>query len=242
MPAAAVQGRAVERATVLPIPGEIPPNQELSVRLRRIGRVGRPLCDRPVGAAPGDPAIDLFLDEARLFFDYLCEDFPAALASLEALERQTASPDRLLRLLSLRGQIFLGMGEPERAIDVVTYLLGQDQRRPRQIESTPAGFAWAESPGQASGWPSYLNQRLEDRRKARASSTEAPDDPLRNRNLEVPGIAPGLVVPFDRRADGLRRFDEIPFQDQRGERFPPPPPPFVPDERLRFQHQPIAPR
>jgi Tol biopolymer transport system component len=242
MPAAAVQGRAVERATVLPIPGEIPQNQELAVRLRQIGRIGRPLCDRPVGAAPGDPAVDVFLDEARLFFDYLRDDFPAALTALEALEGHTATPDHLLRLLSLRGQIFLGMGEPERAIDVVTYLLGQDQRRPRQLETTPAGFAWAETPAQDSGWPSYLNQRLQDRRKARASSTEASDDPLRNRNLEVPGIAPGLVVPFDRRADGLRQFDVIPFQRQGGERFPPPPPPFVPDERLRFQHQPIAPR
>ena len=94
LPAATVDGVPVERATLLPIPGEFASAPQVGSRLRRLGRLARPLCDRPADAAPAPPALQALLDEARLFFDYLREDYHAALDSLERLEARTILPRR----------------------------------------------------------------------------------------------------------------------------------------------------
>ena len=104
---------AIERPTLLPALGEIPVHQETRNRLLRLARLGRPLCDRP-NDTPSDPEFNEILDEARLFFDYLKHDYPAALASLEAVETHATSAERRSRLLSLRAQIYMGMGDIER--------------------------------------------------------------------------------------------------------------------------------
>ncbi len=83
----------VDRPNILPVLTEFEPNSEPTFRLRRIGKLGRPLCDRPDDAPPVDPALTPLLDEARFFFDYLREDYAAALESLVALESQARSPD-----------------------------------------------------------------------------------------------------------------------------------------------------
>ena len=77
----------LDRPTLLPVLGEFEPNSEPGLRLRRIGRLGRPLCDRPADAPPPTPEVAALLDEARLFFDYLRENYAAALASLEPWKR-----------------------------------------------------------------------------------------------------------------------------------------------------------
>ena len=141
LPPAIVDGVPVERATLLPIPGELASAPQVGSRLRRLGRLARPLCDRPAGAAPAPPALQALLDEARLFFDYLREDYPAALASLERLEARTSSPDERLRLLSLRAQIFLGQGATDRAGETIAFLQTVPRASPRRLEMTPAGPA-----------------------------------------------------------------------------------------------------
>ena len=65
----------LDRPTLLPILGEFDLNSEPMIRLRRIGRLGRPLCDRPANAPAAEPAVEAVLDEARLFFDYLAENY-----------------------------------------------------------------------------------------------------------------------------------------------------------------------
>ena len=51
VPAATVAGVAVDRPTVLPVSGEIPANQEGLLRLQKLGRLGRPLCEPREAAA-----------------------------------------------------------------------------------------------------------------------------------------------------------------------------------------------
>ena len=139
LPAATVDGVAVERATLLPIPGEFASAPQVGSRLRRLGRLARPLCDRPADAAPAPPELQALLDEARLFFDYLREDYHAALDSLERLEARTSSPDERLRLLSLRAQIFLGQGATDRAAETIAFLETVPRVSSTRLEITPAG-------------------------------------------------------------------------------------------------------
>src|SRR5262249_11573019 len=47
LPKATLKGRVVERATLLPVPGEVATNDLALIRMRTLARIGRPLCDRP---------------------------------------------------------------------------------------------------------------------------------------------------------------------------------------------------
>ena len=235
VPPVALKGQPVERATVLPVPGEIPPMKELSLRLRRIGRIGSPLCESHELPAQPDPRIEGFFREARLFFDYIREDYPSALSSLEAVEARTSSPDLRIRLLSLRAQIFLGMGEPDQASDVADYLLTEARRGPRLWETTPAGISLGGLTGRPTGWTSFLRKRIDDRRKVAAGRSEPGDDAVVSQIREAPfAPIPGPLVPFEPRQDRFRALDEIP------ERLVPPQ--LLPDERMRFQKLPFPPR
>ena len=101
------------------------------------------------------------LDEARLFFDYLREDYPAALDSLERLEARTSSPDERLRLLSLRAQIFLGQGATDRAAETIAFLETVPRASSTRLEITPAGPVLTDEDDPRRGWPSYLSSRSE---------------------------------------------------------------------------------
>ena len=203
--------------------------------MRRIARIGRALCDRPESQRPADPSVEAFFREARLFFDYTREDYPSALASLEAFEEHTSAPDLRMRLLSLRTQIFLGMGEPDRANDVAEYILTEGRRAPRPWETTPAGIALGSLPGPATRWPFFLKKRIDDRLSAAAGKAVPEDDAVVNRIRAIPiAPVPGPLMPFEPRLDRFRALDEIP------ERLVPPRIP--PDGRLRFQQPPFAPR
>ena len=176
LPRPTVKGRPVGRPTVLPVPGELTSGQELTLRLRRIGRFGRPLCERSSGTAV-DPRLDEFFAEARLFFDVLREDFPAALVSLETMESLTTGSDRLERLLTLRAQIYLGLGDTERAGDTIAYLRALDSRVPTRIEDTVAGVVLTREPPDSTGWPRYLAQRLGELSKSLRPAAEPGEDP-----------------------------------------------------------------
>ena len=126
----------LDRPSLLPIAGEFEFNADPMTYLRRIGRVGRPLCDRPAGSPPADPKVTALLNEARLFFDYLSEDYPAALTSLEALEEQAETPDQRVRLLAIRAQIFIAQGNVDRAGHTISYLrrAGEEAGSPDRVE------------------------------------------------------------------------------------------------------------
>ncbi len=176
LPPAIVEGRVVEHPTLLPIPREFDPNQETTLRLRRLGRIGRSLCDRPADAPPATPALEALLDEARLFFDVLREDYRSALASLEAFETRTTDPEQRLRLLSVRAQIFLGQGQLERALETIAFLQSISRGEPRRVEMTPVGMRMTSdddptgmkatsAPVSGQGWPSYLALRARSPRR-----------------------------------------------------------------------------
>ena len=243
LPAAVGEGQVAERPTLLPIPGELDPNQEVSFRLRHLGRLGRPLCDRPDDAPPAPPALLDLLDEARLFFDILCEDYDAALASLETFEVRTTEPDQRLRLLSVRAQILLGQGQSERALEAIAFLRSIPHAAPRRLEITPAGPTVTAEPDPSQGWPSYLALCAKEFTQALATDAEGPENRLGRRNSDAPDLVPaGMVVPF---APRLERFapEVLPLPDVKVVEPPhmnirPPRPPLLP----RFQRPPPAPR
>jgi hypothetical protein len=224
LPPAIAKGRSVERATILPIPGEFASNSEIGFRLRKLGRVGRALCERLQGAAD-DSNIDAFLCEARLFFDALSQDYASALRSLESYEARTTEPELRLRLLGVRAQFFLGLGEVERARETVAYLQGIEQRTPTAIETTPAGVVLAPATGPVHGWASLLAQRLDALAKQRDLGAEVePPPPPSERSIVTP--LPPLGVENDLRAPRVR---------PRRPRPAPVPPPPAPAPRLRRQ-------
>ena len=199
IPPALVAGKPVGRPTMLPIPGEIPKGQEIGVRLRRLGRIGRPLCERPNDLPPADPATAALLREARLVFSYFLDDFPAALAALEEVEAKTVRSDERMRLLSLRSQILLGLGERDRARDIVDYLREADARRPRRIEWTPSGYVLSDASPGPTGRAEYLEMRGLAASRAGSSDDEPTDDEPRFRLRSVPAPPAPRMIPLDRR-------------------------------------------
>ena len=190
LPPATVDGNPVERATLLPIPGELESDTQVGPRLRKLGRLARPLCDRPTDAPPAPPALQALLDEARLFFDYLREDYRAALDSLERLEARTSSPDERLRLLSLRAQIFLGQGAADRAGETIAFLETVPHVAAAGMEITPAGPLLTDEDGPRRRWPSYLSSRSDAWTKAGLEAPRVPAATMGIGNLDAP--LPGL--------------------------------------------------
>ena len=82
---------------MLPILGEFDPNPDRICPPPQ-DRTDGPAALRPPGRRPpAEARVAALLDEARLFFDYLREDYPAALkSSLETLEAR----DRVARKAS----------------------------------------------------------------------------------------------------------------------------------------------
>ena len=201
LPTSDAQNRPLDRPTLLPVPGELPANPDIASRLRRLGRIGRPLCDRPANLPPASPALIELLAEARLFFDFLREDYQAALASLDTLEPLVTSSDQRLRLLGVRVQIFLGLKQIEQAKTTITFLRQIDTKSWLGIEQTVSGPIMTGESLPSSRWPSYLLERSNEIVKASGGPAhnnplghQNPDNPNPNADL-VPG-AGGAPIPF----------------------------------------------
>jgi hypothetical protein len=200
LPATDGQNLPIQRPTLLPVAGELPVNQDAAARLRRLGRIGRPLCDRPVEAPLASDSLLAVLAEARLFFDVLREEFGAALASLEALEPRLATREQREALLGLRAQIFLGQKRFEQANQTIAFLRSIETQTGQRLEQTPTGATLIPETGPARHWASYLAERSAELQKASSELSDAalghrnPDNP--NFNAEaLPGAA-GAPIPF----------------------------------------------
>lgn len=179
LPAVVAQnGRTIERPTILPIPGELPANHESVVRLARLGRAGRALCDRPPSAPPADPELQTLIDEARLFFCYLSGDYDAALAALETVEARAGLADHRLRLMSVRAQVYIAQGDQEGAEQTIEFLEAQDRAAPRLIETTPAGTTLTPDDSPGRGWPDYIAARARSSPDAPAGDGVNPPPPF----------------------------------------------------------------
>ena len=218
-PAPQLKGAEASRPTLLPIPGEVATAADAAFRLHALGKLGRPLCDRPAGAAEADPALKALLDEARLFFDALGEDYDAALADLAALEPSAVGPDQRLRLLGLRAQLLVGKGDFERANRAIAYLQAARHPSSGRVEMTPTGPTLTPNPEPRDAWPAFLAESAQARAKAPAPAPPAARDPFRV-NLADPNVNPAPRVLMRRMPPRARRL------------FPkmilPPPPPAPP--------------
>ena len=207
LPAAAVDGKPVERPSLLPVRGEVPWNHEMSIRLRQVAKLGRSLCDRPSSANAAEaPRFVEFLEEARFYFDYLREDYPAALRELEHLESRLTDPADRLRLIELRAQVEIALDNFEQASDVISYLLSMERHAVSRIEITPAGMTLTPEVDARDGWPRYLAHRVQDLvagRKRKPTTAGVPNLPVANdggvlfplrRNPE-PGVRDGAPLP-----------------------------------------------
>jgi hypothetical protein len=218
-PAITEEGQPAERPSLLPVPGEVLSNDELWTILKRLGRIGRPLCDRPGDSPPASPELLAFLEEAKLFFDYAREDYTAALESLEAIEGRTTSPERRLRLLSLRAQILMGQGQADRAGQTIAFLQSIHRGVPKRIEITPAGATLTDDPDPRREWPNYLAMRA----KKLAFAPDEVEEPFGHRNPDNPdpAVAAGRF-PF-------------PIEEPRPAMIVPGPPRRLPPILPRFQ-------
>jgi hypothetical protein len=243
LPQPMMDGQRVERATLLPIPGEIAEHSPFINRLRRIGRVGGALLEQPLGEqntlAGYDATVDDSQDEFRLLFDYLREDYAAAEADLEVLESRATSADVRHCILSLRAQILQAQGQSHRARPIADYLVRVQGAPSRRVEETPVGPVFSQINDPASLWPRYLSQFL----AGKAGSPRSPQD-------LIPGVeAEGSDHRFLNDIDGLdwRGIDGVvpPMRRRQGrEGFDPRPMggPFGPDRLPRFFPPPAPPR
>ena len=194
-PAPEVAGRPVERPTLLPASVEPPRAPDGMSRLRHLANLARPLCDRPSGSgsAEPEPGLEPLLAEARLFFDYLRDDFDGALEALDALEPKVVGADRRLRLLALRAQILLAKGDTERARAAIAYLRKAQPELSGRYELTPDGPVLTPDPDPRAAWIAYLSARADERLGA-----------ARDRAVPTPGavgppaLAPVVVPPAPR--------------------------------------------
>ncbi|HEV3121432.1 MAG TPA: biopolymer transporter Tol [Isosphaeraceae bacterium] len=180
-----------DRPTALLVPGEMPRQQEAALALRRLGQIGRTVCDRPAEAPPADAEFQTLLDEARLFCDYLQDDYKAALADLEAVDRHTVDPDHRLRLMGLRAQIYLGLGDSERAAGTAAYAQANQAHPMRRLEMTPSGPTLTTEPTNAGRWAEFLVQKAESLRGG-GKLWATDDDPNVNTNADAPTPGFGL--------------------------------------------------
>ncbi len=249
-PAVSPAGQLVERLSPLPVPGELPANHGSLPQLRRFGRYGRSLCQRPKDAPVANLELQRFLTEARLFFAYLSDDYVAALTSLESLETDATQPDARLKLLSVRAQIFLGQGDAERAQETIAYLLSSDRSKSRRVEETPLGTVLVDETSAAHGWPSFLAMRA---KKLGESKEGNQGDPLNGADGEVfdpqrpmapfgpqnlgqfqVDVAPAMLGDLDRPAFLEPRRPQRLIPTPPGLRRVPPPPRPLPRPRRFF--------
>ena len=196
LPQKTADGQVFERPTIFPVPGEIGWNSETAYRLKRLAAIGLPLCRRPAEAGLATPEVRAFLDEARFFFEILSDDFKSAMDSLEALEATPIDPERRLRLLSLRSQLYLAKGDHDRARDAVNYLKSEAAKPRATIQETPNGFVLSPEKAETGSWTNYLGERLEETIKQRQAETSMANNPLGNANSDQPEFPTFNPFPF----------------------------------------------
>ena len=153
--------------TLVPYPVWARPT-DLPQKLRQIATLARTLGDRPRDADPLPADQAAFLDEARLLFAALVDDFTAAEAALPAVEARAETAEQRLGLIGLRAQLALSRGDRVRADQIVRFL--------REIQPRPASrLEWVgETPHLAptgTTGPVWLAEltRLVEAREANAS-------------------------------------------------------------------------
>ena len=190
------EGRPISRPSWLPVVGEFPETSEVGMRLRKLGRLGRPLCERPADAPPAEASAALALAEARFFFDYLKGDYHAAEASLAALEPTLTTPRQRQRALGVRAQVFAALGEFDRARSTLAYLKSTEPSDPQRIEFVGERPVVTVETTVGQGWPAYLLSRVEaSERLASDSQAGLPVDPLDFTNVDAP--TPGFGLDLD---------------------------------------------
>lgn len=202
VPHARRQDRDVERPTLLPMPGELSPNSEPAILLKRMARIARPLVAQLVAPEALDP-------EARLLLNYIQGDLEACLSGLDALEAKARTVAERLRWLGLRAQLWVERGDRVRAAALLDYLAERvDQPRSSVEESPNAGLRITPVVTPESLWVGYLRERLQAPSAAEGGGVLLgnPDNP----NAE-------LALPLDL----FNRIDELP-QGPRIERPVPP--------------------
>ncbi len=156
------------------------------------------------------------LDEARLFFDYLREDYSAALVDLETLEAAALTPARRLAILAIRAQILVNQGQFVAAKRVIGFLNEIERSVPQRAEWAGARYFLTPDPRADRGWAQHLAEvalKLQssasdekrtdpnfDFAPSRASALFGTPDPLRANPLRPPGGD----EPVPRRPNGPR--------------------------------------
>ena len=220
LPAPTVDGQRIDRPTLLPVPGEIPDQNPIAPRLRRLGKLGRALLDQATNdtrSAANDAPAGEPIDEHRLLFDYLRGDYSAALADLDLLESRAETEELRFRLLGLRAQTLSG-ARPLGPVRSHRRLPDQGPgARLRRVEETPLGlvFSPADDPGYL--WPRYLAQRLAAKPAQPASPTSDPVAEEDNAiDLRMPNLIEGIIrreidagggLPFPRPVPTCRALD-----------------------------------
>jgi hypothetical protein len=229
----------------LPIRGEIAEQSPLISRIRHLGKVGRVLLDQqhPQQSTPAgdDSSSDDSLDEYRLFFDYLCEDYTAAAADLEALEARASSTEARLRILGLRAQVLHAQGQTFRARAIARYLVQSQGARSRQVEETPLGLVFSQQDDPARLWPLYLAEFTAEKHGLPSEALGDENDDANRQWARRGGFDARVfdgagLLPFPR-GQALEGFDPRPmggpFRPERQPRFfPPPAPPRPVDPRM----------
>ncbi len=175
LPPAMADGQIAARPTLLPLPGELPPQEPAVVRINRLARFGGALCT-PQIRSDGDDTLpsNPTEAEARIFFDYLRGEFLAAAAELEVLEATFDSPHDRLCLLSLRAQILWARGERAEALAVAGYLLLCGDSNRQLVEETPFGLVFSPLVSPTQAWARYLSARAADALKSKAGPARDP--------------------------------------------------------------------
>lgn len=198
----------VGRPTVFPLLADLTDNSELGSRLRRIGQLGRPLCDRPTDAQALDPTAQKLIDEARLFFDIIREDYTGALRSLETLELDATTPERRVALLTVRAQVLLNKGEFRSALRTIGLLNEADRAVPRRVEWTGKGYQMTEEAVPGQGWPRFLQELVhQTQAKLVAGDREDANPGFNQRNYlfrALPGSRTNPRLPLDDEPPGFR--------------------------------------
>ena len=214
-----VAGRAIDRPVSLPIPGESDMN-----RVRRLGKVGHDLLENT------KPRVGT---EAAFLFDYVREDYPSALADLDALSAQENSADRRLRMLNLRAQVSAGMGEYEQARGTLDYLKSlESSRKRRMVEVTSQGLVLTDATTADLGWADYAKNRIATIEKEAVQSSEAESN-SQTEHLNPDAPLPGLGLDLEPPVPPRRGFPLAPQPEVKAKpRFPAmPKQPFKPDAR-----------
>ncbi len=196
MPPAHRDGRAIARPTRLPVPGEMPDNNQLLLRLGHLARIGKLVLERPATAPAADAQLAARLAEATLFFDYLSRDYPSAMRSLEAFGPLARNAEQRVKLLTIRAQILLGLRRVDEARDVIAYLREVTGGNRGMIELTAEGPVLTPNPNDPADWPSYLAEQAVAVAE-RNPRTEFDANPFGNANPDAVEIEPAQnLLPF----------------------------------------------